>query len=140
MKIAIIQDELIRKGGSEKVVLCLKYAFSQADFYTIAYNPEGTFPEFKNFKILTSWYSKIAQTQKKYQKYFFPLGIIAARMLDLTKYDIVIGCGTHCSKYVKVNKDCLFISYCHTPFRLAWQPESYAQYVKAKGLNKIIFR
>lgn len=139
MKIAIVQDELIRIGGAERVCLCYHYAFPNADFYTIAYNPNGTFEEFKNFKINTNWYSKIAQTQKQYQKYFFPLGILAARMLDLRNYDVVIQCGTHCSKYVQVSKNSLVFSYCHTPFRLAWQPNSYAQYIESKGFNKFIF-
>ncbi len=140
MKIAIVQDELISKAGGERVGLCYHYAFPEADFYSIAYNPEGTFEEFKNIKINTNWYSKIAQTQKKYQKYFFPLGIIAARMLDLRDYDIVIQSGTHCSKYVKVNKKALVICYCYTPFRLAWNPDSYIAYLNSKGFSKLIFK
>lgn len=139
MKIAIVQDELISKAGGERVGLCYHYAFPEADFYSIAYNPNGTFEEFKKIKINTNWYSKIAQTQKKYQKYFFPLGILAARMLDLRKYDVVIQSGTHCSKYVRVNKNALVVCYCYTPFRLAWNPASYLAYLESKGLSRILY-
>jgi glycosyltransferase involved in cell wall biosynthesis len=139
MKVAIVQDELISKAGGERVGLCYHYAFPEAPVFSIAYNPEGTFPEFKNVIIQTNWYSKIAQTQKKYQKYFFPLGILASSMLDLTDFDIVIESGTHCSKYVRVKKNALVISYCYTPFRLAWNPTSYESYLKASGLKKVVF-
>jgi glycosyltransferase involved in cell wall biosynthesis len=60
-------------------------------------------------------------------------------MLDLREFDVVIQSGTHCSKYIKVNKNALIITYCHTPFRLAWQSDSYIQYVNSKGVKRTVF-
>ncbi len=47
--------------------------------------------------------------------------------------------GTHCAKYVKVRPDTLVISYSFTPFRLAWEPQSYAQYSGAGPVKRAAF-
>jgi glycosyltransferase involved in cell wall biosynthesis len=58
---------------------------------------------------------------------------------DLTAYDVILMSGTHCAKYVKMRPDALVISYSFTPFRLAWDPTSYAQYAEAGWLKRKAF-
>ncbi|QNF35906.1 glycosyltransferase [Adhaeribacter swui] len=74
------------------------------------------------------------------KKLFFPLGLMAMRQLDATAYDVILMSSTYCAKYVKVAPGALVINYCHQPFRLAWYPESYAEFVQAKGLKKLVLR
>lgn len=139
MKIAIVQDELIRRAGGERVGLCFHYAFPDAPVYTIAYRENDTFPEYKECTVRTSWFDKIIKNEHGLRKLFFPFGIIAMKMLDLTEFDIVLQSGTHCSKYVKVNKNALVITYCYTPFRLAWNPSSYSEYTNSKGIKRVLY-
>ena len=139
MKIAIVQDELIRRAGGERIGLCFHYAFPEAPIYTLAYNENDTFKEFKACDVRTSWFNKWVKNESDLRKLFFPFGIIAMKMLDLTEYDVVIQSGTHCSKYVKVNKNAVVITYCYTPFRLAWNPKSYLEYLSSKGLKRIAY-
>ncbi|HEX9956962.1 MAG TPA: glycosyltransferase [Fibrella sp.] len=73
------------------------------------------------------------------KRLFFPLGVWAMQSHDLSAYDVVLMSGTHCAKYVKVRPDALVISYSFTPFRLAWDPESYAQYTQSKGVRRKLF-
>jgi glycosyltransferase involved in cell wall biosynthesis len=138
-KIAIVQDELIRRAGGERVGLCIHYAFMDAPVYTTAYIRDDTFPEFKECDVRTSWFNKLVKNEADLKKLFFPFGIMAMKQLDLTAYDIVIQSGTHCSKYVKVNKNALVLTYCYTPFRLAWNPTSYSEYLESKGLKRFVF-
>lgn len=139
MKVAIVQDELIRRAGGERVGLCFHYAFPSAPVYTIAYRENDTFPEYKECVVRTSWFDKIIKGESDLRKYFFPFGIMAMKMLDLTEFDIVIQSGTHCSKYVKVNKNATVFTYCYTPFRLAWNPKSYSEYLSSTGLKRIAY-
>lgn len=139
MKVAIVQDELIRRAGGERVGLCIHYAFPEAPLYTIAYREDDTFPEYKNCNVKTSWFNKLVKNESDLKRYFFPFGILAMKQLDLTAYDIIIQSGTHCSKYVKVNNKALVITYCYTPFRLAWNPRSYSEYIRSKGIKRAIF-
>lgn len=140
MKIAIVHDELMRRGGAEQVVRCMHSAFPDATIYTMAYQPEATYPYFKGTKIRTSWYNKLVKNEEQMRKFFFPLGWRAMKALKIDDdVDLVLISTTYCAKYVKFPKNALVIAYCYTPFRLAWNPQSYAQYLNAKGLKKAVF-
>jgi glycosyltransferase involved in cell wall biosynthesis len=139
VKIALVQDGLMCRAGGEQVALCFHKAFPEAPIYTQCYQPNLTFPEFKEADIHTTWLQKIAKTDDRMKQLFFPLGVQAMQSHDLTDFDVVLMSGTHCAKYVKVRKDALVISYSFTPFRLAWNPESYAQYAEAGPVKRFVF-
>ncbi|GAB3749926.1 glycosyltransferase [Spirosoma pomorum] len=139
MKIALVQDGLMCRAGGEQVALCFHKAFPEAPIYTQCYQPDLTFPEFKEADIRTTWLQKIAKTDDRMKQLFFPLGVQAMQSHDLTDFDVVLMSGTHCAKYVKVRQDALVISYSFTPFRLAWNPESYAQYAEAGSMKRFVF-
>jgi glycosyltransferase involved in cell wall biosynthesis len=105
----------------------------------MAYQEEATYPEFKNCNVKISWYSKLVKSEKLMKAFFFPFGILAMKQLDVTGYDVVLMSSTYCAKYVKVSPHTVVINYCHTPFRLAWYPNSYAEYLNAKGLKKLAY-
>ena len=136
MKLAIVHDDLMRRGGAEQVARCLHYAFPDAPIYTLCYQPEDTYPDFKTAKVLTSWYQRLVKDEHQMKKLFFPLGVMAMQQLDVTAYDVVLMSSTYCAKYVKIAPQAIVINYCHQPFRLAWFPESYTDYLQAKGLKK----
>lgn len=136
MKIAIVHDDLMRKGGAEQVFLSMLRAFPSAEAYTLCYNPTLTYSEFKNFKINTSWFQGIAKTEKGMKTLFFPFGIWAMKSLDLSSFDVVLISTTFCGKYIKTKPGTAIITYCHTPFRLAWYPETYKFY-KANKLKQL---
>lgn len=139
MRIAIVHDELMRRGGAEQVVRCFHKAFPDAPIYTLAYQPELTYPDFQECDVKTSWFQKIARNEKTLKKLFFPLGIWAMKQVDLREFDVILISSTYCAKYVKISPHALVITYCYTPFRLAWQPESYNEYVRAKGFKKVLY-
>jgi glycosyltransferase involved in cell wall biosynthesis len=136
MKIAIVQDELVRKGGGEQVTLSFHHAFPEAPIYTLSYNAERTFPEFKECTIRTSSFGKLIKDDVNLRRFFFPFGIWSMQRLNLEEFDVVLMSTTHCAKYVRVSKKALVITYCHTPFRLAWDGATYSAVSEAKGLKK----
>lgn len=139
MRVAIVQDELVRRGGAEQVVLSMLKAFPNADLYTMCYNADNTFPEYKNYKVHTSLFQYVTTNARLMQMLFFPFGIIAMKLLKVRNYDIVIVSNTHCSKYVSISKSSKIFMYTYTPFRLAWNPTSYSEYNTSKGLKRVIF-
>ena len=140
MKVALVHDGLFCRGGGEKVLLLFMEAFPGAEIFTSIYNSEDTYPEFKKFKIHTSWFSKIAKNERQYKYRYFPLAIIAMRQLKMEKYDLVLMATTHCSKYVRFSKESAVIAYTFTPFRLAWMPESYSLYTDSGLIIKTILK
>lgn len=135
MKLAIVQDDLVRKAGAEQVTLSFHHAFPDATIYTLSYDPEVTFQEFKHTKIKTSWFGRLVKAEKNMKRFFFPFGVLAMKQLHIKNCDVVLQSTTHCAKYVKTDPDTLIITYCHTPFRLVWRPDSY-EIVSKSGIIK----
>jgi len=139
VNLALIHDGIFCKGGAERVLLNMHKAFPEAPIYTSIYDPNNSYPEFKECDIRTSWLQYILKTEKAYKNTFIFLGIGAMKSHDLSKYDIIICSTTHSAKYVKTDNKSLLINYCYTPFRLAWNPNSYMRYEKSRGINRFIF-
>lgn len=140
MKIALVHDELVRRGGAEQVTLLMHKAFPDAPIYTSCYNPDNTYPDFKQCDIRTSWLNKFVQSEKWLKRLFYPFSIWAMQNIDLSDYDLVFISTTNCAKYVKVSPNTLFVSFCHYPFRLAWFPESYQQVAMSQGIKKFFYK
>ena len=139
MKIAIIHDELVRKGGAEQVVLSFHRAFPQAPIFTLSYNAKKTYPEFESCNIKTSWFGRFIKDEANLKRFFFPFAIWAMRSLDLKEYDVILQSTTHCSKYIRVKQGALVITYCHTPFRLVWRAETYEEVANAGRFKRKIY-
>jgi len=139
MKVAIVHDELMRRGGAEQVVLTMLKAFPEADVFTLAYNSEGTYPEYQDYKIMTSKLQFLSKSVKWMQRLYFPFGVMAMKALDVHGYDVVLISNTHSAKYVNIDSKALVFIYTYTPFRLAWNPTSYSQYNNSSGISKWIF-
>ena len=138
MKVAIVHDDLMRRGGAEQVALALHQLFPEAPLYTLCYQPHLTYPQFSKAKVKTSWFQLVAKNEFLMKMLFFPLGYLAMRMLKIRGYDIVILSSTYASKYASFDKKSIIINYCHNPFRLAWYPHSYDIFNKSKGLKKAV--
>ncbi|WP_026262102.1 glycosyltransferase [Spirosoma panaciterrae] len=139
MRIALVHDSLMCRGGAEQVTLSFHRAFPEAPIYTLCYQSDLTFPEFKQCTIHTSWLQHFAKTDAVMKRLYFPFGIVAMHQLDVTQYDVVLISSTHCGKYIKVSKNALVINYSHAAFRLVWEPESYAQYVNSQAIKRKVF-
>lgn len=139
MKIAIVHDELVRRGGAEQVTLLLHRAFPEAPIYTSCYNEKNTYAEFSTCNIRPSWLSKFVRNEKWLKRLFYPFSILAMRSINLSEFDVVLISTTNCAKYVTTKPNNLFIAFCHYPFRLAWFPESYSQIANSKGIKKKLY-
>lgn len=140
MKIAIIHDELVRRGGAEQFTLIMHKAFPEAPIYTSTYNIKNTFEAFSSINIHSSWLTYIAKNEKILKRVFFPLGILAMKSFYLKDYDVVFISTTTSAKYIRVSPKTLVITYCHYPFRLLWFPESYTQVKNSSSLKRILYR
>lgn len=139
MKIAIVHDDLMRKAGGEQVVLSFHRAFPNAPIYTLCYDPDNTYPEFKNCDIRVTWFNKIAKNEAQMKKRFFPLGILAMKQHNFSEYDVLLISTTFCAKYISVSKNTKVFAYCHTPFRFAWRTDSYDIIIKSSLFKKTLY-
>jgi glycosyltransferase involved in cell wall biosynthesis len=139
MKVAIVHDDLMRRGGAEQVVLSMLKAYPNADLYTLCYRAHLTYPEFKDYKIKTSIFNFLARNEKWMKWLFFPFGLLSMKLLSVKGYDVIIISTTYCGKYVSTDRAARVFMYTHTPFRLAWDSKSYKQYNESRGLKRKVF-
>jgi len=139
MKIAIVHDELIRRGGAEQFTLRLHKAFPTAPIYTSCFNADKTYSDYSTCDVHTSWISPFIKDEKVWKRIFYPFGIWAMKRIKLEGFDVVLISTTSCAKYVRVSPQTKVVAFCHYPFRLAWFPESYTQVAASKGFMKIMY-
>jgi hypothetical protein len=126
MRIALVHDTLVNRGGAERVFGYFIEAFPKAKIYTSVYLPESTYPLFSNCNIYTTAMQPFIRSERQF-KILFPFSLLSMQALILDDVDIVLSSSTFCAKYVTVPHPARHICYCYTPFRVVWNPESYLQ-------------
>jgi glycosyltransferase involved in cell wall biosynthesis len=128
MRVAIVYDWLINKGGAERCLEVLLEIYPKADIYTLVCDKDNFKAELSGRRVYTSFLQKIPGIRSSYRK-FLPLFPTAIEQFDLRDYDLVVSF-SHCvAKGVITTKDTCHICYCSTPVRYAW--EFYYDYFKS---------
>ncbi|MFE8935601.1 glycosyltransferase [Micrococcus luteus] len=120
-RIAIAHDYLTQKGGAERVVLALHRMWPDAPIYTTFYDPEGTFPEFKDAHIVTSPLNRVGLLRKDPRR-ALPLLPLASSLMHVKEPVAVVSTSgwAHGFRY-----DGATLVYCHTPARWVYLLEDY---------------
>ncbi len=70
--VAIVHDYLTQRGGAERVVLAMHRAFPTAPIYTSLYEPDLTFPEFRDIDVRPSYLNR-SQFLRRHHRLALPL-------------------------------------------------------------------
>ncbi|MCM3553391.1 glycosyltransferase [Micrococcus luteus] len=119
--IAIAHDYLTQKGGAERVVLALHRLWPDAPIYTTFYDPEGTFPEFRDAHIVTSPLNRVRLLRKDPRR-ALPLLPLASSLMHVKESVAVVSTSgwAHGFRY-----DGATLVYCHTPARWVYLLDDY---------------
>ncbi|MGW5242040.1 glycosyltransferase [Monashia sp. NPDC004114] len=118
---AIAHDYLTQRGGAERVVLAMHRAFPDAPIHTTLFDPEGTYPEFSDARILTSPINRIAPLRRDHRA-ALPLLPYAVSRLRVDA-DVVIASSSGWAHGVPTSGRKLV--YCHAPARWLYQTDAY---------------
>ncbi len=124
LRVAIVHDYLTQRGGAERVVLSLMRAFPGARLVTSVYNPEMTFPEFRDYEVETTWLDRVG-TFRKDPRRAMPLLPVVFSGVQLDDVDVVICSSSGWAHGVRSPAPKLV--YCHTPARWLYQPQQYVE-------------
>lgn len=136
MKLALVQDQLLTQGGSERIFLYMAQEFREAEIFTLAYNADTTLPEFREFDIRTTWADAIVRDHHMF-KTFFPIGTRIMEHLDLRGFDMILTSSATIAKYVR-RLGGPHVCYCYFPTRAIWTNEQYFD-VGSRGLKTRLF-
>ncbi|TRW80498.1 glycosyltransferase family 4 protein [Mycolicibacterium sp. 018/SC-01/001] len=119
--VAIAHDYLTQRGGAERVVLAMARAFPGAPIYTTLYDPDGTFSEFKDLDIRTSWLNRF-KVFRRWHRLAFPLLTLAVGSMWIdADTTFVSSSGWAHGIPVSGTK----IVYCYSPARWLYQSRKY---------------
>ncbi len=65
--VAIVHDYLTQRGGAERVVLAMHRAFPAAPIYTSLYEPDLTFPEFRDLDVRPSYLNRSHMLRRQHR-------------------------------------------------------------------------
>ena len=127
MKLAIVCDDLIQKGGAEKVVEKLSDIFPDAPIYTSVISKEWSDRfEKKGRKVVSSFLQKFP-CSVKLNRYYAPLflHVLALESFDFTDFDVVISSSSRFAHFIITKPSTKHICYMHSPGRMFWEPFDY---------------
>jgi glycosyltransferase involved in cell wall biosynthesis len=135
IRVAIVHDYLTQRGGAERVVLSMTRAFPGATVHTTLYEPDETYPEFRDVDVRVSSLNNIPLLRNDH-RIAMPLLPRALRKIEVGDVDIVLASSSGWAH--GVHADVPVVVYCHNPPRWLHQAEDYT-----KGLslpNRLILK
>ena len=137
-RVAIAHDYLTQRGGAERVVLALHRAFPDATIHTTLYDPDGTYPEFRDARIVTSPINRIGPLRREHRA-ALPLLPYAVSRLPIDA-EVVVASSSGWAHGVPTTGH--MIVYCHAPARWLYQADAYlgdeaGRSTKARALNAL---
>lgn len=118
-RVALVHDFLLDLRGAERVFLELCAMWPHADIYTAVYDEEGTEGRFSGRSLHTSFLQRLHPTARTFRT-LLPLYPAAIESFDLSDYDLVISSSSAWAHGIMCDGRTLHVSYCHNPFRYAW--------------------
>lgn len=136
LKVALVYDALVGRGGGERVLHDLHELFPKAPIYALVYDKEAAPVWCKDCDIRTTYIQKWPGGVNHYQLLlsFMPK---AWEALDLTEFDLVISCCASCCKGVITRPDAEHICYTFSPIRYVW--DLYYDYLANASAIKRFF-
>lgn len=121
-RVVIAHDYATQRGGAERVALDLLRAFPGSRLVTSCWNPETTYPEFRDHDVETLWINKFPSIRRDPRR-AFPLLANAFARHHITDADVVICSSSGWSH--RLTSTAPKIVYCHNPARWLYQSHEY---------------
>ena len=120
-RVALVHDYLTQRGGAERVVLSLCRAFPDAPLYTSLYEPETTFPEFREWDVRPLWLDRAAPLRSRHRLALpvLPLAFATSRV----DAEVVVCSSSGWAHGVRTTGR--KIVYCHSPAKWLYRRDDY---------------
>jgi glycosyltransferase involved in cell wall biosynthesis len=137
IRVALVHHWFVSFAGGERVVDTIAGMFPSADIFTLFLDEKKLSPALRGRKMTTSFLDRIPGARKVH-RHCLPLYPLAAEMLDLSGYDLVITSDSGPMKGVITDLDATHICYCHSPMRYLW--DGYSAYRRdMSSISKVVF-
>lgn len=134
LRIALVHDELTRRGGAEVVFESLIELFPQAHVYALYAGRPRIRVRNRFYPVQTSFLQSWPLWWRSHPSRLLPLLAHAAEQFDFSGYDVVLSSSSGFAKAIVTRSNVPHICYCHAPTRYLW--ESSHEVLHSKGLAR----
>lgn len=120
MRVVLVHDLVMQWGGAERVLAALASLFPDAPIYTLFYDERLARERFSGRDIRGSFLQKLPRWLRTRHRLLFPLMPMAAALLPIKEYDLVISSSSAFAKGVRRGSQAVHVCYCHAPARFLW--------------------
>src|SRR5919107_2353106 len=138
-RVALVHDFLLDLRGAERVFLAMCDLWPQADIYTAVYDADGTEGRFEGRNVHTSFLQRTRPTSRTFRA-LLPLYPAAIESFDLSSYDLVVSSSSAWAHAVICDEDTVHVSYCHNPFRYAWNDRDRTLAQRSDPVSRSVLR
>jgi glycosyltransferase involved in cell wall biosynthesis len=117
--VALVHDFLLDVRGAERVFIELCEMWPEADIFTAVYDEQATEGRFANRTVHSSFLQRLKPSARTF-RVLLPLYPAAIESFDLSEYDLVVSSSSAWAHAVLCDERTVHVSYCHNPFRYAW--------------------
>jgi glycosyltransferase involved in cell wall biosynthesis len=118
-RVALVHDFLIGVRGAERVFFEICDLYPDADVFSPIYDEQGTEGRLAGRDVQTSFLQRLKPGRRTFRG-LLPLYPAAIRSFDLSGYDLVVSSSSAWAHAVRRADHATHVSYCHNPFRYAW--------------------
>jgi glycosyltransferase involved in cell wall biosynthesis len=138
-RVALVHDFLVSLRGADRVFLEMCELWPEADVFTPIYDEEGTDGRFAHRRVHTSFLQKLRPNRRTFRA-LLPFYPAAVESFDLTGYDLVCSSSSAWAHAVLCDERAVHVSYCHNPFRYAWNERHRALNERSDPLTRAALR
>ncbi len=121
LRVAIAHDYLTQRGGAERVVLSMARAFPEAVIYTTLFDPESTYPQFKDMDVRVSVMNKLGFLRRNHRA-ALPLLPFASSTMSIDADIVLVSSSGWAHAFRTRGRKAV---YCHSPARWLYQEQDY---------------
>jgi glycosyltransferase involved in cell wall biosynthesis len=136
LKIAIVADWLVDRGGAEKVVEVFADIFPGAPIFTSFFLPEN-FPKIAD-RVRPSNFQKLPKFLLKKHRIFFPFYPRIFESFDFSKFDAVVSSSIFAAHGILTPSEIPHFCFCHSPARFLWDEKFLRDFPLPQFLKKML--
>jgi glycosyltransferase involved in cell wall biosynthesis len=139
LRVALVHDFLVSLRGADRVFLEMCEVWPEADLFVPVYDEAGTEGRFAHRTIQTSFLQRLRPTARSFRA-LLPFYPAAVESFDLSGYDVVVSSSSAWAHAVVCDEGAVHVSYCHNPFRYAWNERQRAIAERADPITRAALR
>jgi len=138
-RVALVHDFLLDVRGAERVFVELCNMWPQGDIYTAVYDEAGTEGRFAGRTVHSSFLQRLRPSARTFRA-LLPLYPAAIESFDLSEYDLVVSSSSAWAHAVLCDEHTVHVSYCHNPFRYAWNDRDRTLAMRRNPVTRAFLR